>query len=204
MPIFNFKKWQQDTGKNEVKFFLQDLNSTIDIGYWDDVGKQFMLDNPTGSFSRVVQYKRNVIIDGNYYVIPLKVSAEQQLRQAIKNIQAMQLNPLEYGYVVKKTGEGLNTKYELTVGEKGNQQLQKQINIKLPEPTPPEPQVVRMAVQELSKAEMEFINTYKQIVPKDEQSLSHFTESARLTAASGQMDALKTERAEMLFNRFVK
>jgi len=198
MPIFSFKKWKQDTGKDSVKFFLQDLNSAIDIKYWDGTSKQFMLDNPSGTFRKTVQYMRNVVIDGILMTMPLRTSAETQLRQAVENIKNMGLNPLQYGYALKKEGIGLDTRYTLTVGEPGTQpQTTKKEDIKLVLPIQDVP--VKMNLQGLSKEEEGFIQQFKQLVPKEKQTLDYFKGAWNATASAGQISIIKEERMEELF-----
>ena len=125
-----FYKMQQ--GQNEFFFQLVDLSVREDFSIWDNTQKRFLrqiegVNNIDDlkfmkkelfvqrypNFRKVGQYIRELIINLNgtptLYSFGFKKSANDQIKDEIRNRQQLGKDPLDYTFKYRKTGVGLAT-----------------------------------------------------------------------------------------------
>jgi hypothetical protein len=126
--------------KTELKLQLCDLNSKEDYSVWDNTAKTFIREGqltdiegkvheltatrwmPKVEFERLFPNKgkankvlREVMVDGEIFTYSMPISVDTGIKQNIATITALGGNPLAQIFVIKKTGQGLQTRYEVTL-----------------------------------------------------------------------------------------
>lgn len=154
--VERFSLWDNQEKKFIPSHTKEGDENTITIGDRTlKVNKYIALtDEDKRRFQRNQKIRRNIIFNGNEYVYDMPLSMNDALEQAMLNLEAADVNPLERFYKVtkKKTGaEAFSIEYSVVATKET--------------PTTTQATVVTSSNDSLSESEQQAINVMKQQVP---------------------------------------
>jgi len=137
-------KWinKKDITSDGIEFQLTTLESKEVFRIWDVKGHKFikegemlttaqgnvkvdkyikLTDEEKKSYNRALGYTRVIMINDEEKFLDLPKTAEDILVQLTSLMKEAGVDPLDYTYIISKTGTGLNTKYEVKKGDKVGQ-----------------------------------------------------------------------------------
>jgi len=114
---FRQKDWVKLISNQRVKFKLktyEDILGHEDFQLWDNQAKRF-LEATSTTPGRKSRFVREVIVEGKDCCMGIPKTANDSLRSVLNTLRATNADPLKALFEILKTGEGLSTRYSITL-----------------------------------------------------------------------------------------